>query len=145
MLCHRLALERVCKRFLHLARDYSSLVHREVQLTGKLDLSCLVWLRAHASVVVTLSIDVNTLDDGVDNFAAIDLLFACSTQLQHVLLTVSHTDRTWSRPCSSVTAMAWRQFLWEFDQHFHFKLVQILNSACRTKKCAAWKVCAGTP
>ncbi len=142
LLCHRLALELVCKRFKHLARDYSSVVHREVQLTGAPGLSCLDWLRAHASDVVTLCIEVNNLHDGMDNFAAIKCLFGCSTQLQHVLFTANHADRAWWRPLS-VTAQAWSMFLCVFDLHFHSKLVQISNSACRTKSCAAWKVRAG--
>ncbi len=143
MLCHRLALELVCQRFRHLAKDHSSAVHREAQLAGAPSQSCLDWLRAHASDVATLCIEVNNWQDGRESFAAIKCLFGCSTQLHHVLSTVNHADRARLRPPASVTAQMWPMFLAVFDLHFHSKLVQISNSACRTKSCAAWKVRAG--
>jgi len=83
MLCHRLALELVCKRSRRLAKAYSHILHREVLLTEALNPAGLGWLRAHAKDVVTLRVEASDLNEGMDTVAAAVRCLLCrSAQLQ---------------------------------------------------------------
>jgi hypothetical protein len=94
MLCHRLALELVCKRSRRLAKAYSHILHREVLLTEALNPACLGWLRAHANDIVTLRIEASDLNEGMHTVAtAVRCLLRRSGQLQDVHVTIDTADQ----------------------------------------------------
>ena len=148
MLCHRLALELVCKRSRHLAKRFSYILHREVLLTvdcqwtgaaPALSPACLGWLRAHASDIVTLRVETDVLVGGLDTVAAaVRCLLRRSAQLQGVHFPV---DLGMQRLNLLYQKEVWPADLERMDRDFKSELV--LASTCHflTGACAAWRVC----
>jgi hypothetical protein len=139
MLCHRLALELVCKRSRHLAKRFSYILHREVLLTEALNPACLGWLRAHANDIVTLRIEANDLDEGVDTVAtAVRCLLCRSGQLQDVHFTVDIGDQELNL---AYKKDVWPGYLRCIDAQFKSELVLASTSPLLTSLCAAGRVC----
>ncbi len=150
MLCHRLALELVCKRSRRLAKEHSYILHNEVlltldwQWTGTapalaLNPAWLGWLRAHANDIVTLRIEANDLDAGMRTVAtAVKCLLCRSGQLRYVHVTIDNGDL---RLNLLYQKDVWPAYLEGLDRKLKSQLVLASTSTLLTSSRAAWRVC----
>ncbi len=147
MLCHRLALELVCKRSRRLAKAYSHILHREVLLTEALNPAGLGWLRAHAKDVVTLRVEASDLNEGMDTVAAAVRCLLCrSAQLQDVHVTVDIGNLQLNRPYQTdklnrlYQTDVWPVYLRGIDAKCKSQLVLASTRHLLTSSCATWRV-----